>query len=978
MADDRLTSYANIAALEEEQTKIIKLVDDTITHIQSKQKELGNVQISLLDANSAKASNDGIREAKKLIDSLSGSVYTYKQLLAQLVEVEDKKNKASAEQRIELAKIRLETERAKAATIESKKSYLEEAAAIRSSAAEKKKYAIDTTIARDSNIGLSKTLQDLRKGYDLLTKAERENADIGGVLASRIQQIDTQLKATDASTGRFQRNVGNYSSATANLNRNIAVLATELPNAGISIRTFAQSLSNNITPFIQSIREVQIDNAKLREEGGKTTSVMKTLGQSLLSTGVITGVAVAVGLKLIDMWQKGSKTAQEAEKSIEKYNAAINSAEETERSAAQQQIARLNVLTKLAQDNAQSTRTRTLAVEELQKTYPSTFGALSKQIILEGDLTDAINKATNALLSRAAAQAAEKKFAAASENVYDLTKLKEQAIKDAQKAEADFNNFFKLSQSSSAFAAKESTAVMLNSYRLRAVAAKESVDKIDKDLKKSTQEQLGFLKDATDNAAKAGDALFKAQETAAEKASKKTPKDKTKSEEDKKAAARKKASEDLAATILQQMNDIALKEEQITESSLDSLLTSFENQEIGIKEYAAKKEQIVKQSEDTILKYQIESLMTYLKAEGLLPDEIAKIQEKITDLTIKETEKRNKAREAAAENLNDLMQQNLLIEKQILKKASDQAEDELKKSLNFERNARMQLNQEIIKAAWEVADMVAQAFKASYERKEEELLKENENIDANTEKQVKAIEESTLAEEEKLRRISEAEAVAQAEKEKNELKIADLKTRSARLDKMIEIAKIGGQTISDIAALKGQLALATAEAVRLGALVLANPLLAPAASAMAASVGIIGATIGVTAGLGAAQIAAVSARPIPKYAEGTGSHKGGLAILGDGKEHELVIEPNKKPYWSANTDTLYNLPKHTQVIPESKLGSAVTQPSNKDVVMAVMEMSGLIDGGLNKLNRTIRNKETVRLEAKNRRWQDYYYENAKA
>jgi len=100
--------------------------------------------------------------------------------------------------------------------------------------------------------------------------------------------------------------------------------------------------------------------------------------------------------------------------------------------------------------------------------------------------------------------------------------------------------------------------------------------------------------------------------------------------------------------------------------------------------------------------------------------------------------------------------------------------------------------------------------------------------------------------------------------------------------------------------------------------------------------------------------------------------------LGDGKEKELVIEPNKKPYWSADTDTIYNLPKHTQVIPESKLGSAITQPSNKDVVMAVMEMSGLIDGGLNKLNKTIRNKETVRLEAKNRRWQDYYYENAKA
>lgn len=949
MADDRLTSYADIPALEAEQTKIIKLVDDTITHIQSKQKELGGIQISLLDANTAKESTEAINKGKKSVDELTLSVREYKKLQDQLATTEAKLAVAQTDTARALAATRVELQATNKLNKDGISAYNE----------------LQTQLAAASRL-----YKDLAASRGLDNKATLE-------AQKRAVDLNNQLKAIDAGMGNYQRNVGNYSSATANLNRNIGILATELPNAGISIRTFAQSLSNNITPFIQSIKDVQAQNVELKKEGLATTSVMKTLGQSLLSTGVITGIAVAVGLKLIEVWQKGSKAAQEAQKSIDKYNAAINSAEETERSAAQQQIARLNVLTKLAQDNAQSTRTRILAVEELQKTYPSQFGALKQQTILEGDLSKAINVTTQALLNRAAAQAAEKKFAAASENVYDLTLLREQAVKDAQKAEAEFNNFFKLSQSSSAMAAKESTATILNSYRLRAVAAKESVDKIDKDLEKSTKEQQRFLKDATDNAAKAGDVLFKAQETAAEKASKRTAKgaaDKKDPNQDNLEKFQKamfdraeKNSNELRDKIFKNLNDVELKQLQVQEKSLEELLVSFEKGEIGIEEYNKKKEQITKTTEDNILKLQLDSLREYLIAGNLSMEDIAKIEEKITDITIKEIEARNKSREALAKSAatNEA--------KQI-----KQAEDELKKSLDFERNARMQLNQEIIKGAWEVADMIAEAFKASYQRKEEELLKENENIDANTEKQIKAIEESTLAEEEKQRRIKEAEAIAAAEKEKNELKIADLKTRSARLDKMIEIAKIGGQTISDIAALKGQLALATAEAVRLTALALANPLLAPAATAMGASVGIIGATIGVTAGLGAAQIAAVAARPIPKYAEGTGNHKGGLAILGDGKEHELVIEPNKKPYWSANTDTLYNLPKHTQVIPESKLGSAVTQPSNKDVVMAVMEMSGLIDGGLNKLNRTIRNKETVRLEAKNRRWQDYYYENAKA
>jgi hypothetical protein len=949
MADDRLTSYADIPALEAEQTKIIKLVDDTITHIQSKQKELGGIQISLLDANTAKESTEAINKGKKSVDELTLSVREYKKLQDQLATTEAKLAVAQTDTARALAATRVELQATNKLNKDGISAYNE----------------LQTQLAAASRL-----YKDLAASRGLDNKATLE-------AQKRAVDLNNQLKAIDAGMGNYQRNVGNYSSATANLNRNIGILATELPNAGISIRTFAMSLSNNINPFIQSIKEVQAQNVQLKKDGLETTSVIKTLGQSLLSTGVITGIAVAVGLKLIEVWQKGSKTAQEAEKSIEKYNAAINSAEETERSAAQQQIARLNVLTKLAQDNAQSTRTRTLAVEELQKTYPTQFGALKQQIILEGDLTDAINEATNALLSRAAAQAAEKKFAAASENVYDLTKLKEQAIKDAQKAEEDFNKFFKLSQSSSAFAAKESTATILNSYRLRASAAKESVDKIDKDLKKSTQEQLGFLKDATDNAAKAGDALFKAQETAAEKASKRTTKGAAEKKDPNQDNLEKfqkamfdraeKNSNELRDKIFKNLNDVQLKQVQVQDKSLEELLVSFEKGEIGIEEYNKKKEQITKTTEDTILKLQLDSLREYLIAGNLSMEDIAKIEEKVTDLTIKEIEARNKAREGAAIKT-------YLTEKELREKA----QKEIEKAVSFEENARMNLNQKIISGAYEVADLVVEAFKASYERKQEELVKENENIDANTQVQIKAIEESTLAEEEKQRRISEAEAVAAAEKEKNELRIAELKTRSARLDKMIEIAKIGGQTISDIAALKGQLSKAIGSASTLGSAALANPLLVPAASAMAASVGVIGATIGLTAGIGAAQIAAVAARPIPKYAEGTGSHKGGLAILGDGKEHELVIEPNKKPYWSANTDTVYNLPKHTQVIPESKLGSAVTQPSNKDVVNAVMEMSGLIDGGLNKLNRTIRNKETVRLEAKNRRWQDYYYENAKA
>lgn len=967
--EDRLSSYADLPALEAEQTKIIKLVDDTITHIQTKQKELGNIQLTLLDATSAKQSNEGIKEAKKLIDSLSGSVYTYKQLLLQLAEVEEKKSKATTEQRIELAKLRKETVEAQKGIVDSKRALLEEANAIRLRNKEKAQQAKEEEKARKELEKTSTAYGALQKELSIASQLYKDLAASKGLdnaqtiaAQKRAKDLNDQLKAIDTGMGNYQRNVGNYSSAVSGLQFSFRNIAGELPNLGISLRTFGMAVSNNITPLVDNIAALKKENIALVASGKPAISLGKQIASSFLSWNTAVSLLIVGGLQLIDYFTKASKAQKEMSETAKE-------AAESQKKIAEnigKEVADLKTLLTISADTKRTYQERGQAVDDLQKRFPTYFAALSREAILNGDVATATELATQAIVKKAKETARIEKFTNAVTNLAELEL-------ELEKMTAKNNGTFKYY-----------TSDQRSDLEQKIEAKKREVAELNKGI--TLQNEIGASEAywLDSNAKKQHDKNIAKQRSLAlmteeeRKDATKKPKDKTDKEELKRLAALKKASEELAATIMQQMNNLALNEEQITAKSLDSLLTSFENQEIGIKEYAAKKEQIVAESEDRILNYQIAALKDYLAAEGLQKDEIAKIGEKITDLVLKENAKRNKGREEQAKTTatNLMGFQKAMYDNDA--KLRKKAENELKKALDFEKNARMNLNQEIIRGAWAVSEIVIEAFKASYQQKQDELLKENENIDANTQIQVKAIEESTLAEEEKQRRIKEAEATAAAQKEQNEIRIAELKTRSAKLDKMIEIAKVGGQTIADIAALKGQLALASAEAARLTAQALANPLLAPAAVAMGASVGVIGATIGVTAGIGAAQIAAIAARPIPKYADGTGGHIGGLAILGDGKEKELVIEPNKKPYWSADSDTIYNLPKHTQVIPESKLGSAITQPSNKDVVMAVMEMSGLIDGGLNKLNKTIRNKETVRLEAKNRRWQDYYYENAKA
>lgn len=70
------------------------------------------------------------------------------------------------------------------------------------------------------------------------------------------------------------------------------------------------------------------------------------------------------------------------------------------------------------------------------------------------------------------------------------------------------------------------------------------------------------------------------------------------------------------------------------------------------------------------------------------------------------------------------------------------------------------------------------------------------------------------------------------------------------------------------------------------------------------------------AAIGAIQIATIAAQPLPKYAKGTDSHKGGYAIVGDGGKQELVTFGGNA-YVTPDTPTLVNLPRGAKVHPDA-------------------------------------------------------------
>jgi len=373
MADDRLNSIADVPEIQGEIKQIETAVTDLISFIKTKRDELKGAEFTLFDTSSSKESTTAIKQGKKVVDELTISLKEYEKLTNRLAVTEGKLAAVQSDAAKKLAAKNVELA---AANKELKQAAIAEQQTL--TATQKMTAAVAAASVQYKELAYTKGL-DAKATQDAL---------------KRYNELQGQVVKVNTAMGNYRDNVGNYSSATNALGFSVRNISSELPNLGISIRTFAQSLSNNITPLVDNFKAINRENKDLAAAGKPTTSALKQLGSAFLSLNTLVSVGVVVGLKMVEYFSKQDKAAESAEKSIKKYTDALNTADETERSAAQQQIARLNILTSLAKDNEQSTRTRTLAVEELQKTYPATFGNLTKQAILEGQLGDAVNQTT--------------------------------------------------------------------------------------------------------------------------------------------------------------------------------------------------------------------------------------------------------------------------------------------------------------------------------------------------------------------------------------------------------------------------------------------------------------------------------------------------------------------------------------------------------------------------------------------------------
>lgn len=121
-----------------------------------------------------------------------------------------------------------------------------------------------TNSAEGSIRQMQAQLAIMRKEYDNLSKAEREDVNTGGQLLKNIQELDAALKSAKEETGRFQESVGNYEKATVSLKAQLRQLKGEM----------ASMLANGVSPTDAAYDQ-------LAKKAGKIKDAISDAGESI-------------------------------------------------------------------------------------------------------------------------------------------------------------------------------------------------------------------------------------------------------------------------------------------------------------------------------------------------------------------------------------------------------------------------------------------------------------------------------------------------------------------------------------------------------------------------------------------------------------------------------------------------------------------------------------------------------------------------
>lgn len=313
-----------------------------------------------------------------------------------------------------------------------------EAESIRKTIKVQKDKIIQDRAEEGSITQLRKQLSLLIVDYDNMGRLRREGG-AGKALLAQIKVVQDELNKAEQASGRFQRNVGNYSSAFNGLGMSIQQIARELPTLSLGANMFFLAISNNLPIFFDEVQRARKEyTAYIAELKKGNTDVQKVAPVwKQIASGIFSwNTALTVGVTLLTVygkdiveWVKELINGKEAVDALKEAQKQLNEAQLEGSKNAQSELLKLRLLRKEAEDTTKPIEQRKKAVSELQRLYPDYLGNIDKEKILTGQVAGMYKTLANDILSAAKARATFDKLVETAKRQVDLEasleKLKE-------------------------------------------------------------------------------------------------------------------------------------------------------------------------------------------------------------------------------------------------------------------------------------------------------------------------------------------------------------------------------------------------------------------------------------------------------------------------------------------------------------------------------------------------------------------------
>ena len=306
-----------------------------------------------------------------------------------------------------------------------------EAESIRKTIKVQKDKIIQDRAEEGSITQLRKQLSLLIVDYDNMGRLRREGGS-GKALLAQIKVVQDELNKAEQASGRFQRNVGNYSSAFNGLGMSIQQIARELPTLSMGANMFFLAISNNLPIFFDEVQRARKEyTAYIAELKKGNTDVQKVAPVwKQIASGIFSwNTALTVGVTLLTVYGKdivefvsGLFNAEKQLDATAEAQKRLNESQTEGIKNAQSELLKLNLLSREAEDESKHRSDRLKAVSELQRLYPDYLGNIDKEKILAGDVSNIYKTLAGNILNAAKAKAQFEEATKAAQEAVELEK----------------------------------------------------------------------------------------------------------------------------------------------------------------------------------------------------------------------------------------------------------------------------------------------------------------------------------------------------------------------------------------------------------------------------------------------------------------------------------------------------------------------------------------------------------------------------